>query len=122
MISILCPTRKRYAEFLRMFQSIMETAADPKNVEVVAYLDEDDPTDYENLCGTLFLRGKRIVLSNMWNKCASKASGDIFGQANDDIIFRTHGWDAIVENEFAKVPDRIAMVHGSDGSEGASGS
>ena len=134
MISILCPTRKRLAEFNRMLQSIHDTAARAMAIEVVGYLDEDDETNYEQLAkyvpglgkfnGAIrltLIRGKRIVLSNMWNKCAAAASGDIFMQGNDDIVFRTKAWDVLVEKEFAKVPDRILMVHGNDGSGGASG-
>lgn len=89
--------------------------------EIVCYIDEDDPS-YEGDFGPVkFVRGPRIVLSNMWNKCAAAATGDIFGQMNDDIIFRTRGWDLDVENEFAAWADRIVLVHGSDGSHHPSG-
>ena len=35
-------------------------------------------------------------------------------QGNDDIIFRTNGWDALVEQAFENCPDKILLVHGSD--------
>lgn len=114
MISILIPTRKRPEQLRTVIESAMRTAmAEP---EFVCYVDSDDRSyELEDFGHAKFVHGPRIILSNMWNKCAAAARGDIFLQGNDDIIFRTEGWDKQVEAEFAKYPDRIVMVHGSDG-------
>jgi hypothetical protein len=115
MISALIPTRRRREMFARTVDSIRSTQT--SDVEIVAYVDNDDVATYADFRSDVkFVRGPRIVLSNTWNKCAAAARGEILLQGNDDIIFRTPGWDRVVENEFSKCPDRILMVHGSDGS------
>ena len=120
MISLLCPTRKRPDGLRRMVDSACSTAS--RAPEIVCYVDEDDDSYGVPDLRVKFIRGPRIVLSNMWNKCAAAASGEILGQMNDDIIFRTPGWDVDVENEFSRWRDRIVLVHGSDGTELPSGS
>jgi len=35
-------------------------------------------------------------------------------QAGDDIVFKTPGWDVIVEQAFAESEDKILLVHGND--------
>lgn len=119
MISILTPTRGRPEEYLRMVESAVQTAADNLAIEFISYHDDDDPTwdDYINPRGyhrvTMF-RGPRIVLTDCWNKCLPFATGDILMQANDDIIFRTPGWDKMVEGAFAQSLDKFLMVYGDD--------
>lgn len=115
VISLLCPTRKRPAQLKRMVESALSTATTAP--EIVCYVDNDDDSYDVGFESVYFVRGPRIVVTNCWNKCAGVANGEIFCQANDDIIFRTRGWDQMVETEFSKVPDRILMVHGSDGSD-----
>jgi hypothetical protein len=118
MISILIPTRGRRAGLERAIRSARETAHSADCLEFVAYVDNDDALTYVDFgCDVKFVYGPRIVLSNTWNKCAEVAKGDILCQGNDDIIFRTPGWVRIIEEEFAKIPDRLVMVHGSDGSK-----
>lgn len=122
MISILIPTRGRPRQFSEVVYSVCETVRGTAGWEIIARLDDDDPLAEEySMFTDITVRhiiGPRIVLSNMWNKCAAVARGDIFCQGNDDIIFRTPGWDQVVEQEFANYPDRIVMVHGNDGSQG----
>lgn len=113
MISLLCPTRKRPKEFLRFVQSAMTTAA--VNPEIVCYIDSDD-NSYENLeFLTLSVRGPRINMSDMWNKCAAVATGSILMMAGDDMVFRTNDWDTMIHQAFEDCPDKILMVHGDDG-------
>lgn len=120
MISILCPTRKRPEMFARMVNSARSTATG--NVEVVAYIDDDDDSAYIPSCADVVIRGPRIILTQCWNECAEVAHGDIFMQSNDDVVFETKGWDQTVENAFAECPDKILMVHGDDQfCQGASG-
>lgn len=118
MISLLCPTRKRPDQLRRMVDSMKKTIHG-YSPQVVCYVDDDDRS-YDDFDGygrdVQFIYGPRIVLSNTWNKCAGKSIGDIFGQMNDDIIFKTPGWDHMVEEAFAASKDKILMVHGSDGS------
>lgn len=114
MISIMVPTRGRVAEFTRMLVSARVTATNP--VEVVAYVDDDDPAlaDYQAVEDATIVNGPRIVLTQCWNECIPSARGQIFMQGNDDMVFRTPGWDVMVEEAFAEFADHILMVHGHD--------
>lgn len=116
MISVLLPTRNRPDNLKRMVDSCRETAR--VCPDIVVYIDNDDqlsiPAAKE--LGITYIVGPRITMTDYWNKCYREASpeSDIFMQAGDDIIFRTRGWDALVEEEFQKWPDRIVLVHGDD--------
>jgi hypothetical protein len=112
MISILLPTRRRLAWLTRTVESAHTTARGP--IEFCCYIDEDDPTsaDKAQELGLKYIVGPRIVLTNCWNKCIPLASGDTFMQGNDDIIFRTPGWDCMVQAFFDSSTDKLWFVHG----------
>jgi hypothetical protein len=106
-----------------MWRSALDTADDPLNVQLVLYLDDDDPTvpayqawvrasDYSRIHVAV---GPRIVLSETWNRCWEQAEGEIGWHGNDDVRFRSDSWDTLVRAAFEQVPDRIALVHGRDG-------
>lgn len=102
------------------------TAKDQFGIEVIAYLDEDDPTRGQypdshvpnraknDPLSITYVVGPRIMFSDLWNKCYPASKGDIVMHAGDDQIFRTMNWDEMTENAYAKCPDKILMVHGSD--------
>lgn len=115
LISILCPTRTRPSEWARMVKSCLETATGP--VEVVGYLDSDDPAldQYDRADPRVrFVTGPRIMLTQCWNVAYAECQGEIVCQGNDDVVFRTPGWDQMVREAFANCPDKILLVHGSD--------
>jgi len=122
MISILCPTRNRPTELTRMVESVYATVSDPTRVEVLFYVDLDDGISVPTIKGLTvpegsrvdFMVGSRITLTKCWNELLSIAQGDLLMQGNDDVIFRTRGWDEMVEATFNRVTDKILMVHGSD--------
>jgi glycosyltransferase involved in cell wall biosynthesis len=125
-ISLLVPTRNRPVGLRRLVESARKAAnVNYEDPEIVAYIDADD-TQSQSVAEDLkikFVVGPRIILSDMWNKCAEIATGEILAQLNDDCIFQTDDWNAIIENEFGYSPrfsDRISMVHGSDGGPSAS--
>lgn len=117
MISLLVPTRKRPDNLKRFYESAMATANAPKDVEVVAYVDDDDDSYDFSLPRLRYVRGPRIVLSEMWNKCYDIALGPIYGHMGDDIIFRSDNWDALIKNMFSSYEDKILFVHGDDMSD-----
>lgn len=117
MISLLVPTRKRPDNLKRFYESAMATANAPKDVEVVAYVDDDDDSYDFSLPRLRYVRGPRIVLSEMWNKCYDIALGPIYGHMGDDIIFRSDNWDALIKNIFSSYEDKILFVHGDDMSD-----
>jgi len=122
VISILCPTRNRPVELTRMVASALLTIAQLDRVEILFYVDEDDavsipaiealerPSEFR----VDYKVGPRQMLTQCWNELIPVAKGDLYMQGNDDIIFRTAAWDAMVHQTFEKVQDRILMVHGSD--------
>lgn len=114
LISILCPTRGRPVEFKRMVDSARGLATHARRIEIVAYHDEDDTSGYYGLNKIQWIKGPRIVLSEMWNECYRASRGEILMHCGDDIVFRTAGWDVIVREAFRDSPDKILLVHGDD--------
>lgn len=119
MISILCPSRKRPKEFERMVASVRATSDPHYPVEIIARFDEDDVESIRaarqlewNL--KVLVGPRDRVMCRYWNECYAVSHGDIALQGNDDITFNTPGWNRIVEEEFAKCPDKILLCHGDD--------
>lgn len=126
VISLLVPSRGRPEMCAQMWNSACTQALNPEHLELVLYLDNDDPAVDQYLHQPTLLwpasivpvLGPRIVLSQTWNRCYDQAIGEILWHGNDDIRFNTRGWDRAIREEFAKVPDRICLVHGNDGIQG----
>lgn len=116
-ISVLCPTRGRPENVRRLAATALGSATGV--IELVLYADDDAPgsvpQDVAVMPWVKVVTGPRIVMSDMWNRCWERASADVFMQCGDDVAFRTHGWDQIVLEEFARWPDRIVFAHGDDG-------
>ena len=118
MISVLVPTRNRPDGVNQLMNSAYATAVG--DVEFVVYVDDDDPTRdtvvnlVEAYSGKVIV-GPRVVLSEMWNRCAERATYDVMMHCGDDIIFRSQGWDDLVLGEFNKFDDKILLVYGRDG-------
>lgn len=120
-ISILCPTRGRTDAMGRLVRSARETAANPTEIEFIFYVDDDDSesaVEADHLNATA-VRGPRIVLSEMWNRCWNEARYDVAMHCGDDIIFRSRDWDLHVLYAFERHPDKIVLVHGRDGYQDA---
>jgi glycosyltransferase involved in cell wall biosynthesis len=121
LISVLCPTRNRPDSVAELITTAAETIDGP--IEVIFYLDDDDKsadrvralTEQVTRFPVRTITGPRIVLSQCWNECAAIARGEIMMQCGDDIRFRTAWWDTQVREIFARIPDRIVLVHGRDG-------
>lgn len=126
LISVLIPSRGRPEWFTRMYRTLVETVTYPRQVEVVAYLDEDDPTrsDYPDAAGIhipaetsvqiVYINGPRCLLSEAWNACVPWANGEIFMHCGDDLTFDTPGWDMEVRQAFDETPDKILFAYGND--------
>lgn len=128
LISVLCPTRGRPNQVRELIHTALLTAAHPDQIQFVFYVDEDDKHGAETTGilehfdphpTSVVVSGPRIVLSAMWNQCYEQAQADVLMQCGDDIRFRTRGWDAAVLAQFLRFPDRIVLVHGQDGIQGA---
>lgn len=115
MISLLCPTRKRPQNIKRLWQSVQDTALAPEHIELVVYIDDDDNSYDELDVPMTVVRGPRIVLSEMWNKCFEVSKGNVLMHCGDDITFNTQHWDDIVGAALSEYPDRIVFLYGRDG-------
>lgn len=106
-----------------MVESARSTAS--KAIGIFTYVDQDDEESGRQalrlICSVT--TGPRLVHSEYWNHLAEVAikwadrqnvSPLILMMCGDDVIFRTQGWDRIVEDAFAASPDKILMVHGDD--------
>ncbi len=116
MISFLSPTRGRPKILERMVVSLHETCLG--KWDCVVYVDDDDK-ETQKVCqdhadAIKMVVGPRKILTSCWNDCLALAEGDIYCQNNDDVIFRTKGFDLSVEGAFAQCPDKILMVYGND--------
>ena len=125
-ISLLCPTRLRPESMERVWKSAQETADDPSSIEIVFYMDNDDPLSIskfqeldtpESNNRVLGILGERILLSSMWNECQKVATGDIFMLLGDDIVFRSPHWDTYVREHFNSIDDKISLLYGRDGNQ-----
>ena len=119
-IAILTPTRARPGRLDTFIQSVYDTATNPERVFCYNYIDSDDPRQkaYEDYTkrqhnNSTNILGEPQSVSISWNvlaECAvdnDDAEETILIMGNDDLIYRTHGWDTIVEEESNKFPDDI---------------
>jgi len=126
-ISLLMPTRGRPGGAAALIESAYSTAHRPGLVEIVLYLDSDDPTRhaYEARLRELsqkfsegriaLLVGPRIALSREWNLTARASAGTILMLANDDLVFASLGWDASLRSSVSNVPDDIYCAWFNEG-------
>jgi hypothetical protein len=108
----------------RLWNSILDTADNIKDIELCFYVDDDDDSGAWEMAEKLMAEypdnikaklGPRICLSKAWNECYEISTGPIYHHCGDDIVFVSKGWDKIVKNQFNKVyPDKIALVFGRD--------
>jgi len=119
-IAILTPTRARPGRLDTFVNSVYETSANPERVFCYNYIDEDDPRskaydDYAEMQhdNSTNLVGESQSVSLSWNILAKFAAehlerpADILIMGNDDLVYRTQGWDTIVEEESNKFSDEI---------------
>ena len=112
MISILCPSRGRPELAKKMIDSAIAHSISP--LEILLYINEDDSLleEYRSLIKDEYLIvGPDRSPAYSWNRLAEICTGDILFLMGDDATFGTHGWDTLVENEFNKIPDKIACVY-----------
>ncbi|HEY5311190.1 MAG TPA: hypothetical protein VIK18_01680 [Pirellulales bacterium] len=121
-ISLILPTRKRVPQLTRALTSLVATAWRPESLEVVLYVDEDDAQSHAvEFSGLRLVKllGRRGTMGAITRTCYAACQGRYLMLANDDIVFRTPGWDAAVLAAFASFSDEIALVWGNDLCSGA---
>jgi hypothetical protein len=100
-IAILVPTRGRPERAKALRESIRATAFD--RVAVTFYVDDDDPAlpAYIDVIGARLVTGPRLGYTATLNRLAEASEATILGAFGDDVLFRTTGWDRIVESTLA---------------------
>lgn len=121
MISLLTPTRNRPTNVKRMVRSARQMVATARDLEFVFYVDNDDDSfppevEYNHTLNVKVVRGPRIVLSEMWNKCYEAAEGPFYIHMGDDIVFTTPHWDIQFMWTFSQFEDKIIFAYCDDGS------
>ena len=126
-MTLLCPTRGRTAQVVRMLSSIQDTAAVPGRVEVLFYVDSDDASleEYRTLFAGIgkrfgalgrceMLVGEPIGVPAAWNELAAAARGDLLMMANDDQLYVDFGWDVVLDARVAELtaerPDEVLCL------------
>lgn len=124
MISILCPTRGRAAKAEKFAKSVLENAADRDSVEILFYIDSDDPemSDYTkrlvNLQGCRLIYGRPDSVSRSWNVLAHFSRGDFLIMGNDDLEYKTGRWDAILRQQIKRIGKPLFCAWMNDGING----
>jgi hypothetical protein len=84
---------------------------------VVLYVDRDDEPshalDHADLSVIQLIR-PRAKMGVMTQVCYAASSGRYLMLLNDDVVFRTGGWDTAVLEAFARHGDDVAVVWGND--------
>ena len=112
--SILTPSRNRPDRLKQFIDSVYTLAAFPNNVEMIVYVDLDDPrlADYKQLEANIehnvvFLFGEHMSISKSWNSLAKLSTGNVLIMGNDDLLYRTSAWDKSLDLELDLYPDDI---------------
>ena len=116
-ISLLLPTRGRPHLLKRLFQSIIDNTQNLENIEIIMYLDDDDPQGHkidEPRLNIVKLIGSRSTMGDYNTRCLNRSSGDIIILLNDDLTVDTPGWDRIISDFVLTIPDKIFMAYPND--------
>lgn len=126
MISILLPTRHRPELLLETVDSIIKTADNPDNVEILIRCDNDDSAtlnirdQLELRKNTKLIAGERFRgFQDVWKyllELGELAKGDLLMSFADDYRMITKGWDRMLEGYLnrmciLKFPTADALRH-----------
>ncbi len=109
--SLICPTRQRIKGIERMLKSILDTASDLAEIEILFAVDEDDQTTlqffgvlthqhlYPNLNIQFFARPRsEFTNRDYYNWLAEKTVGDYIWVIADDLTFLIKDWDTLIDS------------------------
>lgn len=112
-ITLITPTRNRPDDLRTFLNSVRNTALHPETIEILFYVDDDDkttipltkPLEEEFKAFNLkFIIGPRSdhFSKDYFNFLAKQAFGRWVMAVNDDSVFMTQGWDAIICDKMRK--------------------
>ncbi len=117
LISLLLPTRARPELVKRFFESVVSTAASLDAIEVILYVDDDDPGSHGLDGGALHtvrIIGPNQSMGAYNSECYRASRGQIIVLVNDDMVMRTVGWDSEVRSMHERFADRIYLGYCND--------
>lgn len=115
--SLIVPTRARTDLLDRLLTSVRVTASRLSRIEVVLYVDDDDEETlaYERPDMRLVKHvGPRTTMGRMTRACCRRSTERNLFLLNDDVVFRSPGWDEVVLAAVGQYPDGVALVYGND--------
>ena len=112
-IAILTPTRQRPDGMDRLIRSVNETMSDQNEISMFIGIDKDDLDKrhyYDMIHGwqlskksnmtIILIEDVRRTTAKIWNDLVRirswENSPDYFIMGNDDVVYKTHGWDIIL--------------------------
>jgi hypothetical protein len=116
-ISLILPTRQRTSRLRQALDSLAATACRPDRIEIVLYVDLDDHESRAFSYSGLTLKtivGPRARMGEMTRACYAASVGRAILLANDDICFRTPGWDTRMLGAADRWSDGLGLVWGND--------
>jgi len=119
-ISLLVPNAARPAALRRMLRSALETAVQPRRIEVVLSFDRHDRELAQFDFPFLTLKkipGPQWQLGRAFERCYAASSGSALILTSEDSLFQTFGWDSAFLQEMNRFDDGVALAWGTDGSE-----
>ncbi|MDO8427134.1 MAG: hypothetical protein Q7T24_06440 [Deltaproteobacteria bacterium] len=122
--SIFLPTKGRVPLAGRLLRSLIGTASNIEDIEVMLYLDEGDlPSRAISVPGVnikKLVRPPGSPMGSIFKECLSASAGRYIMLMNDDAVFKARAWDRSIMSVFKRFPDRVALVYGNDLDQGRS--
>ena len=116
-ISLLLPTLGRPVLARNFLQTVVEQTENLDDVEVILYVNDDDPTsqnlDDERINLTRII-GPPATMGTYNTSCLEHSQGRVLVLVNDDILIRTRSWDRILLELDAEFEDGIYLAYGND--------
>ena len=115
-ITVQIATRGRSSRLPSLVDNIYNTSSNRNNVEVIFYVDDDDPTSLSvvNSLDAKVVCGPRGI--GYWDgarfhtEMAKISSGELLMLGNDDMEILTQGWDDILYNKSLEYPDHVFVL------------
>lgn len=126
MITFLCPTRHRPEGLKRLIFSALNNSTNSQNVKFGFYIDDDDQESANFLANlgedrkhVWYIQGPRLHMLSEASNILARATEGILFFCGDDVEVETKGWDYLVEDTFDHSEDKILLLYGDDGIQGA---
>ncbi len=114
-VSVLVPTRGRVERIHTLLESYERTWTG--RAELVFRVDDDDPETQSLLMRHNLYRRWRMICGSrfegykstpqFFNEAYEASTGDVLMAGNDDMVFKTPGWDALILEAANQYPDGL---------------